>query len=473
MTRGKKIALVFVLILLLGILFVGLYLFHIYSSVTKESIPLNTENLAINKRLDNKVINIAFFGIDGRDDEEVQGDRTDVIMIGTLDTRDNSIKLTSVMRDTFVKICVDNDSGHQTYAGDQDGIEWNTTTDTSYDSTVDSEDDEITIDTDSESETDYYNTTTGNKERVVVDSENEIGVAQYDKINAAFTAGVESSIKTLNENFDLNIEDYVTVDFDCLMNVVDALGGIEVDIANEDVLYWTNKYLQDSNFYGKRNDPDLTTTGPQVVTGAQALAFARIRYSDSDYGRTMRQREVVQAIFDKVKSMDAFTALNLLNQVYPYVQTSLSLTEITEYARVVLGSEDITFEDYRIPANDYGTGGYVSGIWYLFPDTLLDNCKALHKFIYGPNDNYIPSSTVKQISQEINDYMNNRAYDLTYKLGVGEDQSLQENENLYEAQNDDDITLEDSNEDISITTDDEDGQTDEENIEYDYSDEDE
>lgn len=451
MSKGKKITFVVIFLLLIGLLLLGLYAYHIISTITTESSPINTENLAVNRRLDNKVINIACFGLDGRDDEEVEGDRTDVIMIGTLDTRDNSIKLTSVMRDTFVKICVEDSEESEVYAGDQDGIEWDSDTQTTYNTYVDDEDDEIQIDTDTTETENDYDSSTKEYSRVTVDYENKLGVAEYTKINAAFLGGVESSIKTLNENFDLNIEDYVTVDFECLMDVVDAVGGIEVDITSEDLLDWTNKFIHESNYYGKRNDPELTHTGLQTVTGAQALAFARVRYTDSDYGRSMRQREVVQAIFDKVKTMDAFTAINVLNQVYPYVQTSLSLTEITEYARFVLNSENISFESYRIPTNDHGTGGYANSVWYLFPDTLVDNCIALHNFIYGADNNYVPSSRVKQISQEIEDYMDYRAYDLQVNIGESEDPAvtIEEDPELNEAMEAEDVTEEGSEETVT------------------------
>lgn len=417
MTRKKKIILVFLVLFLLLMFAGGAYAYYVINSLTDDT--LQVENLAVNTELDDTVINIAFFGIDGRDDVEVEGDRTDVIMIGTLDTKSNAIKVTSIMRDTYSKIVIDPTSYSSTfYAGDQDGIEWEIDSDTKVIETPKTYSDEDAYDSTEEVETDVSETETyDDEERVTIDYDNRSNVATYDKINAAFfEGGVESSIATLNTNFDLNIQDYVTVDFNSLIDVVDILGGITVNIVDEEMLYWTNKYLQDSNFYGHRNDPDLEEIGEQTVTGAQALAFARNRYSDSDYGRSMRQREVVQAIFNKAKDMDILTAINLVTKVYPYIKTSLSLSELTNYASVVLNAQDITFEDYRIPNNAYGTSGFINGVWYLFPDTLVDNCIALHKFIYG-DEAYTPSNTVQQISQVIEDTLTYKAYDKTYEVG--------------------------------------------------------
>lgn len=420
MTRGKKILLT-VLIAVVIIMFAGgAYAYYVINSLTSAP-KIEEDRLNINTNLDDAIVNIACFGIDGRDNEEVVGDRSDVIMIGTLNLHDNTIKLTSIMRDSYTKICLDEVSESANfYAGDKDGVEWEEEVETAEEPT---DDEDTVIDEDGTIEVDSskYN------DRVTIDYDNQRTVAQYDKINAAYNeGGVESSILTLNTNFDLNIKDYITVDFECLMAVVDALGGIEVDVPNEQVLEWTNKYLQDSNYYGNRNDEDLTHTGVQTLTGAQALAFARIRYSDSDFQRSIRQREVVQAIFDKAKDMDLVTAINVLNQVYPYVKTSLSLNEITEYATAILNVEDITFEDYRIPTNLYGTSGFINETWYLFPDTLVDNCIALHKFIYG-NDDYVPSNTVRQISQVINDILEDDAYDKIYKVGGSEEEKVNVN----------------------------------------------
>lgn len=454
MSRKKLIIITIVLFLFFTLAAVGVYGYHVYSTVTSGSSLLNEDDLAINNELTDNVINIALFGLDGRDDYEVEGDRTDVIMIGTLDTRDNSVKVTSVMRDTFVKICVpdddEEDNTETVYAGDTDGIEWSTTQDNTQ-TVTDNGSEIVTTDTGTDT-TDETETDSDETERVTVDYENQYYVAQYDKINAAYSAGgVSASIKTLNENFDLNIKDYVSVNFVGVIEVVDMLGGITIDIPNEEVLEWTNEYLKESNHWGNRNDPPLTEIGEQTVTGAQALAFARNRYSDSDYGRTQRQREVIQGIFEKTKGMDLLTAINLINTAYPYIQTSLSIDEMINYASTIISAQNMSFADFRIPTNEFGTGGYMNSVWYLFPDTLIDNNRALHQFIYGSGQVYNPSYTARQISQVIDDIINTRATDLTYEAGLQEEERVQneQEEMAVEAREDSSNVIETETDEIS------------------------
>lgn len=337
MSRRKKITVTAIMVMLLMLLGSGLYVYSMYAST--QSGDLNTENLNAKSGLSEDVINIALFGIDGRNDPDVEGDRTDSIMIATIDLKNNTVKLTSIMRDTFVQI---------------------TTTD---------------------------------------------GDTSYQKINAAYSLGGEElAIKTINENFDLNITEYMTVNFDCLMDLVDAVGGVTVNVQNEDVLYWTNQYLGDSNKFGNRSDPDLTTTGEQTLTGAQALAYSRNRYSDSDYGRTQRQREVVNGIFEKVKSIDLLTAMNLVTKIYPYVTTSLDMSEISSYAQAILSADDLQFQDFRVPTDEFGLGGYLDGSWYLFPNTLVDNARVLHQFLYGDDSEFTASAQLQAISDKIQTY---------------------------------------------------------------------
>lgn len=350
MTHKKRITAVVIMAVLLVLLCGGVYAFGILNASTGKN--LDASLLGANGALSEDVTNIAFFGIDGRADPEVEGDRTDVIMIATLNKKDNSVKITSIMRDTFVQI---------------------QSTSSSQSNTPD-----------------------------------------YEKINAAYmNGGAADAIATINTNFDMNITDYVTVDFNCLMDIVDAVGGITVNVQNEDVLHWTNEYLKESNGWGNRNDPDLTTLGEQTLTGAQALAYARNRYSDSDYGRTMRQREVVEGIFNKAKNMNLLDALGLVSKIYPYVQTSMSLDEITSAAKIVMSSADLKFENNRLPLDMYSKGGYIDGSWFLFPDTLAENATALHTFIYGADDGYTPSETVQSISNTIETVYLNNATEVT------------------------------------------------------------
>ncbi|MEG0378269.1 MAG: LCP family protein, partial [Eubacterium sp.] len=189
MTLKKK---VLCIILVCFIIIVGsgaVYGFSVLSQISGAS--LDESDLNINDLLDSDTVNIALFGVDGRDD--VDGNRSDTIMIATLNFKTGAIKVTSIMRDLMVKI-----------------------------------------------------------------PEGKNNDATYEKINAAYDyGGPQLAVKTLNENFDLNISDYVVVNFDCLVDTVDALGGVEVNIADESILYWTNQYIYDVNDKVKKSDPFL------------------------------------------------------------------------------------------------------------------------------------------------------------------------------------------------------------------------
>lgn len=316
----KKVILV-ILFLIVSLIGTGLvYGFNTISQINEmvAEPKMDEADLKVNNDLDIDTINIAVFGVDGRSD--IEGDRTDTIMIVSMDFRNGNIKVTSVMRDLLVQIPETKDT---------------------YES--------------------------------------------LDKINAAYAyGGPELAVKTLNENFDLNIKDYVIVNFDAMVDTVDALGGVEVNVQNEDVLEWTNKYIDDVNDKVGKADPYLETTGVQTITGVQALAYARNRFSDDDFYRTERQREVVGQIADKAFNIDMATGISLLSKVYPYIKTTLSISELTTYAKAFLESPDKQFLEFRLPTDTHVTTAMINSVSYVVPTSLADNVIALHAFIYGP-----------------------------------------------------------------------------------------
>lgn len=316
----KKVILV-ILFLIVSLIGTGLvYGFNTISQINEmvAEPKMDEADLKVNNDLDIDTINIAVFGVDGRSD--IEGDRTDTIMIVSMDFRNGNIKVTSVMRDLLVQIPETKDT---------------------YES--------------------------------------------LDKINAAYAyGGPELAVKTLNENFDLNIKDYVIVNFDAMVDTVDALGGVEVNVQNEDVLEWTNKYIDDVNDKVGKADPYLETTGVQTITGVQALAYARNRFSDDDFYRTERQREVVGQIADKAFNIDMATGISLLSKVYPYIKTTLSISELTTYAKAFLESPDKQFLEFRLPTDTHVTTAMINSVSYVVPNSLADNVIALHAFIYGP-----------------------------------------------------------------------------------------
>ena len=330
----KKIILV-ILFLLVSAIGTGLvYGFNTLSQINEiVAVPkLDKTDLKVNNDLNIDTVNIAVFGIDGRSD--IDGDRADTIMILSMDFRNGTVKVTSIMRDLMVQIPA---------------------TDDTYES--------------------------------------------FDKINASYAyGGPELTVKTLNENFDLNITDYVVVNFDAMVDTVDALGGVEVNVKNEDVLEWTNKYIDDVNDKVGKSDPKLEAIGPQTVTGVQALAYARNRFSDDDFGRTERQREVVGQIAKKGFQIDAITGVNLLSKVYPYVKTTLSIKELTTYAKAFLESTDKEFLEFRVPTDKFVLNAMINGVSFVVPNSLADNVIALHAFIYGPKQTEVAASSTSGTS---------------------------------------------------------------------------
>ncbi|MBR3772069.1 MAG: LCP family protein, partial [Clostridium sp.] len=130
----------------------------------------------------------------------------------------------------------------------------------------------------------------------------------YTKINHAYSYGGPSlSINTLNRNLDMNIKDFVTVNFSALSNVIDLLGGIELDI-QENELKYVNAYTRD---VAKINGTDFTylkSAGKQTVTGVQATGYCRVRYTKGgDFRRAERQRTVMKAVFEKAKKSNPIT----------------------------------------------------------------------------------------------------------------------------------------------------------------------
>lgn len=218
----------------------------------------------------------------------------------------------------------------------------------------------------------------------------------YKKINAAFfNGGYSLALTTINQNFDLDCTEYVTVNFQSVVQVVDMLGGIELDITKNELRY-LNGYVNSLNKINGTNVPHLKSAGTQLVNGTQACAYARIRYtSGGDFKRTERQRIVITKIFDKVKQNPGKID-DIVDTVFPMVSTNLSNTEILDLAADVL-SYDITDQTGFPFEKDAHTYNKVS---YVFPIDLAANVKTLHEFLFDDTA-YVPSTTVRENSDYI------------------------------------------------------------------------
>lgn len=131
----------------------------------------------------------------------------------------------------------------------------------------------------------------------------DTGDGIFQKCNAAYAkGGPEQAISMLNVNLDLNITDYVTVDFNSIIECVDLLGGVDMEITDDEASLMTG-YIRELNELTGNKAENLTQGGTYTLNGVQACAYARIRYGGGDdYRRTERQRTVLTAMVKKHSS---------------------------------------------------------------------------------------------------------------------------------------------------------------------------
>lgn len=219
----------------------------------------------------------------------------------------------------------------------------------------------------------------------------------YRKINAAFfNGGYSLALSTINRNFDLDIKEYVTVNFQAVVDAVDLVGGITLDVQKDELKY-LNGYVNSLNKINGTKVAHLKSAGTQLVNGTQACAYARIRYtSGADFKRTERQRIVIQKVFEKVKSSDLATVNAFINDVFPEVSTNLSKMEILSLAKDVFSYDivDQTGFPFEKDAHTYDKVSYV------FPINLADNVTKLHELLFD-EAGYVPSKTVQEYSDYI------------------------------------------------------------------------
>ena len=218
-----------------------------------------------------------------------------------------------------------------------------------------------------------------------------------DKITHAHSyGGPVLAMDTLNRNFDLDIDKYITVNFGNVAEVVDDIGGIELDITSSEVKY-INKYIDEINKVDKTNSSHITAAGTQKVDGTQAVAYSRIRYTaGGDYKRAERQRTVLFKIFEAAKKQSTVKLLKIVDKMMGQIGTNYSSGEVIE---VLSYLAKYNMEETKGFPNKLW-GGTIGGTWYAVPVTLESNAEALHKYLFD-GDAYEPSNRVKEISSEI------------------------------------------------------------------------
>ncbi len=296
--------------------------------------------------------NIALFGIDPRNGEFNQNTHTDTIMIVSINNKTHDVNLVSVYRDTLLRM----------------------------------------------------------------DKGNDTSKFIYEKANYSyFTGGVSGTINMLNDNFDLDIKEYAIVNFEGLSEIIDALGGIDIRISapERDLI---NGYLVETREITGKNSPDVKDSGIVHLTGLQATAYCRIRYTEftaddgtvyhNDYGRTARQRYVMRTILAKAKEVGVSELTNVADTIIKknnsngnkILSTNIKWDKLVDLLTVAVDCNlDNTFGfPYDVYTPDKGKAYY----GYVVPVGLRQNVVRLHEELF-PDKSYTPSGTVSKINSYI------------------------------------------------------------------------
>lgn len=326
----KIIGIIFLAIIIIIVTAILTGYFYLNSKLSQmKQVNIDENNLSVSTQVEENLTgyrNIALFGVDSRDSDLGKGNRSDCIIIASINNDTKEINLVSVYRDTYVDI-------------------------------------------------DGYG---------------------LDKITHAYSyGGPELALKTLNKNLDLNIKEFVTVNFDAVADAVDALGGVDIRI-EEDEISAINSAIRNTAKYTGFDAEYVENAGMQTLNGVQAVGYSRVRYTEGgDYRRTERMRTVIEAMFKKLKDKSIGEINSFADKILPEVYTNLEPNEVLSLVPNMLSykmSESIGWP--------YKTRGITTDRWYGVPVTLEENVKQLHKEIFGEED-YTVSEAVKDINDAI------------------------------------------------------------------------
>ena len=230
----------------------------------------------------------------------------------------------------------------------------------------------------------------------------------YNKCNAAYAkGGPMQAINMLNMNLDMNITDFVTVGFSGLTETIDALGGVYIDVREEEITHLNNYQIsivgttKDGKTYtaAEGSYTPVTQAGYQKLNGLQATAYCRIRYVGSDFERTARQRRVLKAVADEAKKASPAQLEKIANSVFDKVYTSLDISEIVSLLGNI--SKYNIVDEGGFPNSDMlATGNIGKKGSCVVPESLESNVAWLHEFLFDEKD-YEPSEAVKEYSAKI------------------------------------------------------------------------
>ena len=316
MKNFKKIVLILIgIILLIGLSGFGYVYSKLNKMYVKDEVVKDIENTEEATIVDG-ITNILLVGTDGEYIEK--GNRSDGIMLITIDSKNKDIKLSSIARDTYVNI-----PGYST-----------------------------------------------------------------EKLTHAYAyEGIDLLKEVFKENFDLDIDKYIAVNFVSFMDIMDELGGVEVNVEEKDIKE-INKYIDACYGYYKNKDEKekeyIKEAGVQRLNGYQALAFSRIRYTDSAFARDNRHREVAQSVYKEFAQKGVDTYKRCADIVLNNTKTNISPMEMMNLAYTVLKINDKDIEQFQFPLAEHRKGHIISKQkgWVLEWDKE-PNLEAWHKFIFG------------------------------------------------------------------------------------------
>ena len=227
---------------------------------------------------------------------------------------------------------------------------------------------------------------------------------RYSKSNAAYAeGGPEQAVAMLNKNLDLDIENYVTFNWKAVADVIDLLGGVDIDVSKA-AFYYMNAYIHETCIKSgiSAQNPAamyIKNAGPQHLNGVQAVAYARLRYMDSDFERTKRQREVISQCLDLAKKTDLATLTKIIDTVLPQVAFNIDTADIIELAKGISRYNIRESVGFPKDLKDQMMGKKGACV---IPATLESNVVWLHSILFA-DENYSVSDAVKRYSQKISD----------------------------------------------------------------------
>lgn len=220
-----------------------------------------------------------------------------------------------------------------------------------------------------------------------------IGGDMYRKANAAYAnGGPEWAMSMFNTNLDLDIKNFVTVDFNAMVEVIDLLGGLEITVDGDERIHINNYCVETSKVTGKTYE-SLPGAGTYTMNGVQAVSYSRIRFTaGNDFKRTQRQREVIAKMIEKAKKADFSTLNKIMDVVFPMIKTNLTKSEILSMGMSMLSYELGETTGFPFTHKTDADGDDEIAV------TLESNVDQLHTFLFE-DEEYEPSKTVKERSQ--------------------------------------------------------------------------